>query len=374
MLQIGILGAGIVGSAIAYELSRIPGLEVHVFEKNAAAHWGATGAALGVLLGGLSQKRSGNHLHLRQASLKRWETLIPELESITGQPLPYNRHGILELCFDSQAWGKWQTIQPDRINQGFPLMLWTTAEVQARYPQINTAGLVGAIFSDQDRQIQPIPVTQALRQAATIQGARFYYQADLHPLQAASGRIQDLSWQCSGQEFTQSLDRLIITAGLGTMALTALLGAPIPLQAVLGQAIHYRHPDPIHEHWPVIQGADLHLVPLSTADHPGQDFWIGATVEFSDPPDIVPTATPQPLAQLHLQAKTLFPFLTQAEVISTWSGLRSRPIGRPAPIIELLPGYENIYLATGHYRNGILLAPLTAQLIATQILERLEPR
>lgn len=369
MLRIGILGAGIVGSAIAYELSRIPGLEVIVLEKNPADHWEATGAALGVLLGGLSQKRSGKHLHLRQASLKRWDTLIPELETITGQTLPYNRNGIIELCFDSQAWGKWQRIQLDRVNQGFPLALWSVAELAARYPEVNTPGLVGAIHSTQDRQIQPILATQALRQAAIIHGATFYYQANVHPLHATSGPILELSWHCLNQEFTQPIDALIMTAGLGTIALTESLTTPIPLQAVLGQAIHYRHPQPIHDQWPVIQGADIHLVPISTGDYPGQDFWIGATVEFSENPEIFPTTDPNQLSQLHTQAKTIFPFLNQAAVIHTWSGLRPRPIGRPAPIIEPLASFENVYLATGHYRNGILLAPITARLIAQQITQ-----
>ncbi|NEO73461.1 FAD-dependent oxidoreductase, partial [Moorena sp. SIO3H5] len=46
-----------------------------------------------------------------------------------------------------------------------------------------------------------------------------------------------------------------------------------------------------------------------------------------------------------------------------------RPSGRPAPVIDQLPGYNNVWLATGHYRNGVLLAPATAQLILKEVIE-----
>lgn len=69
-----------------------------------------------------------------------------------------------------------------------------------------------------------------------------------------------------------------------------------------------------------------------------------------------------------MQAIAFCPALAQATVIKTWSGLRPRPEGRPAPVIEPLPGYNNVLLATGHYRNGVLLAPATAQIIAQMII------
>ncbi|WP_322879403.1 NAD(P)/FAD-dependent oxidoreductase [Pseudocalidococcus azoricus] len=372
-MRVGIIGAGIVGSTMAYELSRIPGLEIIILEKNPPNHWEATGAALGVLLGGLSQKRGGKHLQLRQASLKRWDTLISELEAITGQPLPYNRHGILELCFDCQAWTKWQGIQGDRQTQGFPLALWSVAEVQAHYPEVATGGLVGGIFSAQDRQIAPIPVTQALRQAAQHQGAKFHFQAQLEPMVTSSGQVRQLSWQHQADQQSQEIDVLVIAAGLGSSSLTAELAATIPLQPVLGQAIHYRCPTPLTQNWPVIQGHDIHLVPILHSSPASPEFWVGATVEF--PVDSFAPEQPDPvkLSQLQAQALDLFPFLAQAEVVTTWSGIRPRPVNRPAPIIEPLANYENVYLATGHYRNGILLAPITAQLIATEITQILQP-
>jgi glycine/D-amino acid oxidase-like deaminating enzyme len=63
------------------------------------------------------------------------------------------------------------------------------------------------------------------------------------------------------------------------------------------------------------------------------------------------------------QAIAFYPALAQAEILRTWQGLRPRPSERAAPVIERLPGYRNVLIASGHYRNGVLLAPITAEKI-----------
>ncbi|NER84599.1 MAG: FAD-binding oxidoreductase, partial [Leptolyngbya sp. SIO1D8] len=97
MKQVVLVGCGVVGAAIAYELSQQPDLNITVLDRQLPAQ-GATGAALGILMGIISQKVKGRNWRLREASIRRYQTLLPELETVTGQPLPYNRHGILSLC------------------------------------------------------------------------------------------------------------------------------------------------------------------------------------------------------------------------------------------------------------------------------------
>ena len=101
MTEIAIAGCGVVGAAIAYELSRLPNLKITLFDENFPAS-GATKAALGVLMGVISQKTQGRAWKLRQTSLERYETLIPELESLTGYSIPYNRQGIVLLHFTGE--------------------------------------------------------------------------------------------------------------------------------------------------------------------------------------------------------------------------------------------------------------------------------
>ncbi|MGF1672393.1 MAG: NAD(P)/FAD-dependent oxidoreductase, partial [Rivularia sp. (in: cyanobacteria)] len=94
----------------------------------------------------------------------------------------------------------------------------------------------------------------------------------------------------------------------------------------------------------------------------------GATVEFSqDGGEILPDK--ELLDTTFKSAIATCPELANASIIRTWSGLRPRPENRPAPVIEKPPGYDNVILASAHYRNGVLLAPATAQMVKEMILE-----
>jgi glycine oxidase len=113
---------------------------------------------------------------------------------------------------------------------------------------------------------------------------------------------------------------------------------------------------------PVINGEDVHLVPLGQGE-----YGVAATVEF--PPDSnLPTQDVQPdpeaLDRIWQRAIAYCPGLAAAEVLETWYGRRPRPQGQAAPVIQPLAGYGNVMLATGHYRNGVFLAPATAAIVA----------
>lgn len=373
-LRVGIIGCGVVGAAIAYELSQVPELEVIALDRRSPGPWEATGAALGVLMAAISQKRRGRALQLRLSSLKRYETLIPELEAITGQPIPYNRQGILRLCFDPEELARWQTVQEIRREQGFSLEILNAPSVLAAYPELGTARsfttqqpLVGAVYSPGDRQVHPVQLTQSLLQAAVHQGARVQWQTPVRgfkTLAASQG-----TWVKQLQTPTASIpiDWLVIAGGLGSTPLTTVLAAQVDIRPVLGQALHLRCQHCFSYPRPVISGEDVHLVSLNS-----QELWVGATVEFppeSSNREIQPD--PSQLQALWQQAIGLCPALEQSTVLNSWMGLRPRPYNQPAPLIGPLAGYQNVLLATGHYRNGILLAPITALQIRELIAQQL---
>jgi glycine/D-amino acid oxidase-like deaminating enzyme len=137
---------------------------------------------------------------------------------------------------------------------------------------------------------------------------------------------------------------------------------------VLGQAIHLKLDRPLGKinFQPVITGNDVHIVPLNGGEQ-ATEYWVGATVEFPSDGGAI-EAAPALLDEVMQQAIAFCPALATAKRLETWSGLRPRPEGRSAPIIDYLPGFSNILLATGHYRNGVLLAPATAQAIRETIL------
>ncbi|MGB5900873.1 MAG: FAD-dependent oxidoreductase, partial [Geitlerinemataceae cyanobacterium] len=177
MVNVVIIGCGIVGATIAYELSQNPELQITVIDCQPPAQ-AATSAALGVLMGSISQKKPKSRAwRLRQASMQRYETLIPELEARTGRQIPYNRHGILKLCFDADEIPKWEKWIEVRRTQGLKLEWLTIDAVKERYPQIETDRLFGAVYSPDDRQVNPVLLTQTLVEAATMAGVTFHFDA-----------------------------------------------------------------------------------------------------------------------------------------------------------------------------------------------------
>lgn len=349
MQQATVVGCGIIGAMLAYELTRF-GLQVTVLDRQPPAQ-AATGAALGVLMGVISQKTKGRAWRMRQISTARYAELIPELEATLGRALPWNPQGILKLGFAEDDWAKWQVLAELRQQQGWRLELWSPDQVMAHCPQVQPPDLKAGLYSPQDCQVDPTALTLALVEAAQRQGASFRFDVEVQRL-SADGRLQTSAGELGA-------DWIVIAAGLGSAPLLPL--SQVALAPVLGQAIRVRTTKPLGrpEFQPVITGQDIHLVPLG-----GCEYWVGATVEF-DPTEHQPV--PERLEEVWQGAVSLWPELAAAVRISSWSGLRPRPVNRPAPVVEPLAGYPRVLLATGHYRNGVLLAPATAHIVREAI-------
>jgi len=355
-MRVVIVGCGVVGAAIAYELSGIPSLQVTVLDRQPPAQ-DSTGSALGILVGIISQKTKGRAWEMRQISMSRYETLIPELEAATGETIPYNRQGILLLRLDAneEEGEKWRSLIHKRQAEGWHLEAWDAATVQNRCPHI--APVVPAIYSPQDRQLDPKALTLALVKAAQQNGVVFHFDAPVDSLDWETEGDRSRCTTVHARQERWDADWVILSAGLGTLPLVNPQPEPLKLAPVLGQALHLRSPhtlgDPAFQ--PVITGDDLHIAPLGNGE-----YWVGATVEF--PPDVgEPIADEAALETVLQGAIALCPALKDATILRTWSGRRPRPTNRPAPVIDYLTGATNVILATGHYRNGVLLAPATAE-------------
>lgn len=357
-MKIAVVGCGVVGAAIAYELSQIPGLSVTVFERDLPAKQ-STGAALGVLMGAISQKRKGNNLQMRLFGVSRYETWVPELENKTGRAIWFNRQGILRLCFEGEDLETWRSLAVARQQQGWQLELCDRAFLAQHCPQLSLERVIGAVYSPNDRQIDPTALTLALVAAATQNGVDFQFETTVT---GANCQLEDCGQKRCDRIHTthgsEEVDWLVIAAGLGSNPLTHNLQQPVDIRPVLGQAVRIQLPEPLGnaDFQPVITGEDVHLVPLGN-----HQYWVGATVEFPDAEQLSSIEpNPKLLDQVMQQAIAQCPAVAKATIVDQWFGLRPRPEGRPAPIIEPLPGFANVILATGHYRNGVLLAPATA--------------
>ena len=361
MVRVAIIGCGIVGASIAFELSNYPELKVTVFDKQPPAQ-GSTGAALGVLMGVISHKTKGRSWQLRETSLQRYETLIPELEAMTGRKIPFNKQGILILCSEGEDLSKWEKLKATRQSQGWELEIWDLEQVRDRNPHLNLNDhIIGAIYSPRDRQVDPTALTLALVDTAKINGVNFEFGVEIQAITDLDSQVCQIQTSSSKLEF----DWLIIAAGLGSSALTASLNQLIDIRPVLGQALRFRLQNPLvnSDFTPVITCDDVHIVPLGDGE-----YWVGATVEFSENSGEI-QASADMLDGVMARAIDLYPALAAATIIKQWSGLRPRPERRSAPVIDRLSSNSNILIASGHYRNGVLLAPATARTIREMIVQ-----
>lgn len=367
-----IVGCGVIGATIAYELSQSPDLAITVIDPKPPAS-GSTGAALGVAMAVISQKVKGRNWRLREQSLRRYQTLIPELEAAIGHGIQRNQ-GILSLCFEAEALPRWQSLQAIRQDQGYQLELWTPAQILERCPFLDVSHAVAGVYSPQDLQINPAALTQALVTAATQRGVSFQIGEAVVGFDAASSGDLATCHHVHTPSQTFAAHWVILAAGLGSTPLTTSLQQPTILGPVLGQGLRLHLPQPLgNPAQPlVINGDDIHLVPLG-----GSDYWVGATVEFSAHPEDPEAALaeflahppdPNPLDRVLQGATAYCPALAQGTIIDRWFGLRPRPQGQAAPVLKPLAGYENVMLATGHYRNGVLLAPATALAVRDWLL------
>jgi glycine oxidase len=341
--QVVVVGCGVIGATIAYQLSQSPELQVTVLEAKPKGGQGATGAALGVLMAACGQKAKGTLVRLRLASLRLYEDLIPNLIAQTGIDIPFNRSGILSLSHFPDIEAKWRSLIDWRRKQGVELQLLDADDLRSQYPELALHdSFPFALYSPSDRALNPTRLVQALVSAAEINGAKFIYNQ-------AIANLNDLpadSWA-------------ILTTGMSTNALFA----ENILQPVGGQAIAIKAPN-LNLAQVInaedIDGDDINIVPLGN-----DEYWVGATVEFEDA--ILPRTSNTDLLMEKLIK--FCPAFAKAEVLNTWAGYRPRPVSQQSPILGFLPQRDRTLIATGHYRNGVLMAPITAQITCDLLLK-----
>jgi len=270
---------------------------------------------------------------------------------------------------------KWQMLADIRQSQGLALKILDKAAVKSNFPQLGCQQLAGAIYSPQDRQVDPVALTQALVDAARRNGVIFKFGVAAEEFnRATTPDDQQVCRHIYTTAGPMSVDWVVLAAGLGSTQLSSALKQPVEIKPVLGQALHLRlrHPLGRRDLQPVITGDDVHIVPCGGPLQAPGDYWVGATVEFPPETSLDAVLAMQPeaerLEEVRAGAIAYCPALANGTITQRWSGLRPRPQGQAAPVIQPLAGYRNIWLATGHYRNGVLLAPATALAVRDLLL------
>ncbi len=351
---VAIIGAGAIGLAIAWRLAQ-RGANLTVFDKGTAG-MGASHAAAG-MLAACAEAEPGEEklIALNRASQFLWPSFAEELERAADMSIGYRTKGTLVIALTADDQARLKHLLAFQNSLGLPLEWLPAAETRRREPHL-APSIAGAVWSPQDHQVDNRALVAALRAAALGAGVVLREHAAVDRVETNQGRITGI--RVEGR--VMSADFVIVAAGAWSRGITGLPpDARPPVRPVKGQMLALRMDPkaPLLQH--VVWAPGAYLVPRWDGR-----LLIGATVEEKGfDPDL--TAGGQ-LSLLEATWRAL-PGIEELPIDEMWVGFR--PGSRDdAPIISAGPMPGLVY-ATGHYRNGILLTPITAKAVADLILD-----
>jgi glycine oxidase len=352
-----VVGAGIIGASIADALAR-GGADVVVLDMRGAGR-GASQASAGILAPYTEADPGSPLLDLGSRSLALYDDFVAGLADRTGHRIEYARGGTLEAAFDDDTAARLRASGSWLDELGVSSAWVEGAALHAAEPALAPAAR-GALVVPRHGWVGVASLVRALVHSARLAGAVFET-----PLEAArvtaSGR--DLIVRADGR--THAADAVVIAAGCWSGRIRLDDRRPWPVRPVRGQLIEIGWPSDAPRPARVVWGPRGYMVPWSSGS-----VLVGATSEevgFDE------RSTMDGIRALAAAAAEVLPASRRAAVVDIRVGLRpATPDG--LPIVGPLAGDPRIVAATGHYRNGILLAPLTAAIVASWVLQRTPDR
>jgi glycine oxidase len=353
--KVVIIGAGVVGLGIAWRLAA-RGAFVEVFDRSVAGA-GATHAAAGMLAACVEAEPGEETLvALGRESQARWPSFAAELHQASGIDVELRTEGtlVVGLTADDQARLHHQLILQHRL--GLPLQWITPAETRRREPHL-AGKLAGAVWSPEDHQVDNRKLASALRIAAESMGAVVREHTPVKEISITGGRAAGI---ILADETRVSADVVVLAAGAWSRSIAGLPHElRPPVRPIKGQmfALRMDSASPLLNH--VVWAPGVYLVPRRDGR-----LLVGATVEEKE---FDSSLTAGGLLTLLEAAWRAVPSIEELRIEEMWVG--HRPGSRDdAPILGCGP-VEGLIYATGHHRNGILLAPVTADSMARLVLE-----
>lgn len=344
------MGGGIIGCATAFELAKA-GCAVTLVERDTPGAE-ASGAAAG-FLSALAETHVTPYSHLALASWRLYPHVAAELRDRTGIDVEYVTRGTIHPLADAADVRRAEARTRLTWNHELGIEAWDAAELRSREPALSSE-IRGAMFVRGDHWVNNQRLTIAYAQAALGAGVAVRAGSAVSRVVVEDGHARGVI--ADGERL--EADRVLLAAGAWTGELMASFGATLPVEPRRGQMVALAHVPPVLNH--CVHGLDTYLVP-----RPSGELLIGATVERVG---FQRAVTPAGVAELLTKAIRLVPALGGLPMTRTWCGFR--PWANDGlPVLGPWPGAEGLFVATAHYRNGILLAPITARLMTAWILE-----
>jgi glycine oxidase len=352
-----VIGGGLIGSSIALRLAQAK-LEVSVFDRGEPGAE-ASSAAAGMIAPQGEAAEPDAFFALCAASHALFPDFVAEIEELSGQKVDFRREGSLLVAVEEKQVAELEKLFWTQTRAGLPLERLTPADLQHKMPGLSSKVRL-ALGVSEDHWVDNEELTRAVINAAQRLGVRFYAHCAVERLGIREDRVEAIraSSAHAGGEATQfSAGCFVLAAGCWSGELAAQAGLPLAMQPCRGQMMEFESPREI----PYVVRAGIHyLVPRAA-----RRVVVGTTVEYTG---FEKTVTAGGLQSILNGATRFAPLLKDCAFRRAWAGLRPDTADH-LPIL----GYgrlHNLILATGHFRHGILLAPITAQQISELVLTR----
>ncbi|MDQ6788557.1 MAG: glycine oxidase ThiO [Acidobacteriota bacterium] len=363
-----IVGGGVIGLTLARELCRKGVEKITILERGAQVGRESSYAAAGMLAPHAETSETNDFFYFCNESNALYPNFARELFDETGVDIELDRNGTLYLAFtetDSREISErfeWQK------KSAFPVEYLSAQETRKIEPFVSP-DVREALFFPNDWQVENRKLLVALEKFAQSNGIEIRTNSKVKNLIIEDFKV--IGAQTDNENFFA--EKIVLTAGAWTSLINNWImrlesdtpHLPMPrIRPIRGQMISFQTAKRLFSK--VIYTPRGYLVPRADGR-----ILSGATVEDVG---FDKNLTEAGIEFLRQNAQEISPSLASLEISEKWAGLRPRA-AHGLPILGRTPySFENLFLATGHYRNGILLAPLTAKILADKIVDDKESK
>ena len=350
--QILIIGGGVIGLSIARELNKRGVRNVTVLEKGNCGQE-ASWAAGGMLGPQAEADEAGVFFEVCSASRDLYPDLAAELLDETGIDIELDRSGTLYLAFTDEDVREIRERAEWQRSAGMKIEHWTADEARRAEPFISP-DVREALFFPEDWQVENRKLLAALRRYAEINGIEILENTQVERLSVEDGVV--VGAETDNETFSSDLT-IVATGAWTSLIKLGIAEMPVNIEPIRGQIITFQTAKQLFQR--VIYSPRGYIVPRADGR-----VLAGSTTEFVG---FDKTITETAVHRLRVMASEIAPSTAGLSTSDHWSGLR--PVASDKmPVIGHIEGTSGLYIATGHYRNGILLAPWTAQNVADKLI------
>ena len=348
--NIVIIGGGVIGASIAYNLAEKGMQDIVVLEKNYIAS-GSTGSC-----GAGIRQQWGTKMNclLSRKSMEIFENMNEILD--TKRDIELKQGGYLLLAFSQKELDQFKENIKLQHKYDIPSQLLTVQEALDIVPQLNTEGITGAAFCPTDGHANPFRVNQAYVEAAERKGVKFYTYTEAKDIVVKNGKIKKVVTD-KGEIAT---NRVVNAAGGFSKEVGQMAGIDIPTKSERHEILVTEQVNPILK--PMVMSFSYNIYCQQTPDG---SFVMG----YGDPNEPAShniKASWQFLEEMSKKATNLLPFLKKLRVIRQWAGLYNvTPDAQP--ILDESDEVEGYFMAVGFSGHGFMIAPMTGILMAEMI-------